>query len=104
MAHGEAEWLAQAVLGRLAAGRVIACFLSATLRTFVRLRTRAGSLFCHCRTVTKAHQWAPASSPPQTLISNFIVSINQWIIPCTPLDSRHQEKVSRDVKRACWFC
>lgn len=30
-------------LGRLAAGRVIACFLWATLRAFVRLRINAGS-------------------------------------------------------------
>ena len=37
-AHGEAVWLAQA-----AAGRLIACFLSATLRASVRLCINAGS-------------------------------------------------------------
>lgn len=47
-------------LGRLAAGRVIACFLSATLGPLVRLHTKAGSPFCHCRTVTTARQQAPA--------------------------------------------
>lgn len=48
-------------LGRLAAGGVIACFLQATLRAFVRLLVNAGRLSYHFRTVTMACQQAPAT-------------------------------------------
>lgn len=55
-------------LGRLAAGTVIAGFLSATLRALVRPCPKTGWLSCHRRTVPTAHHQAPA--PASSLSTN----------------------------------